>query len=90
MMNTLGKHTNDHMVSFYVYSPERYAVEFGCNGLRVDAEEPTYEITQGAFWRARLPVLCERIVRVPVSSLTQSAGGWRGVRRWAGRLSRRG
>ena len=36
MMNTLGKHTNDHMVSFYVYSPERYAIEFGWNGLRVD------------------------------------------------------
>ena len=35
MMNTLGKHTNDHMVSFYVYSPEGYAIEFGWNGLRV-------------------------------------------------------
>jgi len=50
MMNTLGKHTNDHMVSFYVYSPERYAVECGWNGLRVESEEPTYEITKGAFW----------------------------------------
>ena len=35
MMHTLGKHTNDHMVSFYVWSPERYAIEFGWNGLRV-------------------------------------------------------
>jgi len=50
MMSSLGKHTNDHMVSFYVYSPERYAVEFGWNGMRVEHEEPTYEITQGAFW----------------------------------------
>jgi 3,4-dihydroxy-9,10-secoandrosta-1,3,5(10)-triene-9,17-dione 4,5-dioxygenase len=50
MMNTLGKHTNDHMVSFYVYSPERYAIECGWNGLRVENEQPTYEITQGAFW----------------------------------------
>jgi 3,4-dihydroxy-9,10-secoandrosta-1,3,5(10)-triene-9,17-dione 4,5-dioxygenase len=50
MMNTLGKHTNDHMVSFYVYSPEGYAIEFGCNGLRVTSEEPTYEISKGAFW----------------------------------------
>ena len=50
MMSSLGKHTNDHMVSFYVYSPERYAVEFGWNGMRVEEEEPTYEITQGAFW----------------------------------------
>jgi len=50
MMNTLGKHTNDHMVSFYVYSPENYAIECGWNGLRVTEEHPTYEITQGAFW----------------------------------------
>jgi 3,4-dihydroxy-9,10-secoandrosta-1,3,5(10)-triene-9,17-dione 4,5-dioxygenase len=50
MMNTLGKHTNDHMVSFYVYSPERYAIECGWNGLRVLDELPTYEITKGAFW----------------------------------------
>jgi 3,4-dihydroxy-9,10-secoandrosta-1,3,5(10)-triene-9,17-dione 4,5-dioxygenase len=50
MMHTLGKHTNDHMVSFYVWSPERYAVEYGWNGLRVINEEPTYEITEGAFW----------------------------------------
>ncbi len=50
MMNTLGKHTNDQMVSFYVYSPERYAIECGWNGLRVTDEHPTYEITQGAFW----------------------------------------
>ena len=50
MMNTLGKHTNDQMVSFYVYSPENYAIEFGWNGLLVTEEHPTYEITQGAFW----------------------------------------
>lgn len=50
MSQSLGKHTNDHMVSFYVYSPENYAIEFGFNGLRVKGEQPTYEITEGAFW----------------------------------------
>lgn len=50
MMHTLGKHTNDQMVSFYVYSPERYAIEFGFAGLRVKGEKPTYAITEGAFW----------------------------------------
>jgi 3,4-dihydroxy-9,10-secoandrosta-1,3,5(10)-triene-9,17-dione 4,5-dioxygenase len=50
LMNSLGKHTNDHMVSFYVWSPENYAVEFGFGGLRIEEEAPTYEITQGAFW----------------------------------------
>jgi 3,4-dihydroxy-9,10-secoandrosta-1,3,5(10)-triene-9,17-dione 4,5-dioxygenase len=50
LMNSLGKHTNDKMVSFYVYSPENYAIEFGFGGLRVHGEQPTYEITAGAHW----------------------------------------
>jgi 3,4-dihydroxy-9,10-secoandrosta-1,3,5(10)-triene-9,17-dione 4,5-dioxygenase len=50
IMNTLGKHTNDEMISFYVWSPERYAVEFGLGGLRIETPEPTYEITAGAYW----------------------------------------
>lgn len=50
MMHTLGKHTNDRMVSFYVYSPEDYAIEYGWDGLLVEDEVPTYEITAGAFW----------------------------------------
>jgi 3,4-dihydroxy-9,10-secoandrosta-1,3,5(10)-triene-9,17-dione 4,5-dioxygenase len=49
-MNTLGKHTNDEMISFYVYSPELYAIEFGYGGLRVDGEQPTYRITAGQHW----------------------------------------
>lgn len=53
MMHTLGKHTNDRMVSFYVYSPEDYAIEYGWNGLRVEEPVPTYEITAGAFWGHR-------------------------------------
>ncbi|WP_024795636.1 VOC family protein [Tomitella biformata] len=50
MMNTLGKHTNDQMLSFYVYSPELYAVECGWEGLRVETAVPTYGITEGALW----------------------------------------
>lgn len=50
LMNSLGKHTNDEMTSFYVYSPELYAIEFGYGGLRVDGEQPVYEITSGAYW----------------------------------------
>ena len=50
VMQTLGRHTNDHMVSFYVISPGGFAVEFGYDGLRVTEDEPVYEITDGAFW----------------------------------------
>jgi 3,4-dihydroxy-9,10-secoandrosta-1,3,5(10)-triene-9,17-dione 4,5-dioxygenase len=50
VMQTLGRHTNDHMVSFYVLSPDGFAVEFGYDGLQITEEEPVYEITAGAFW----------------------------------------
>jgi len=50
MMMSLGKHTNDEMTSFYVYSPEMYAIEFGYGGLAVQGEQATYEITAGAYW----------------------------------------
>lgn len=33
---SLGEHSNDHMVSFYVVTPSGFAVEYGCNGLLVD------------------------------------------------------
>jgi 3,4-dihydroxy-9,10-secoandrosta-1,3,5(10)-triene-9,17-dione 4,5-dioxygenase len=50
VMQTLGRHTNDRMVSFYVIGPGGFAVEYGCDGLRVEVEEPVYEITEGEFW----------------------------------------
>lgn len=50
MMQSLGRHTNDHMVSFYVYSPERYAVEVGWGADRIERESGTYRITEGAVW----------------------------------------
>lgn len=50
MMQSLGRHTNDRMVSFYVHSPEGLAIEYGWDGLRVEEEVPTFEITEGAFW----------------------------------------
>lgn len=53
VMQTLGRHTNDRMVSFYVISPGGFAVEFGFDGLQVEEEEPVYEITEGAFWGHR-------------------------------------
>ncbi len=33
---TLGKHTNDHMVSFYVHTPSGLEVEYGCAGRKID------------------------------------------------------
>ena len=50
MMMTLGKHTNDHMISFYVISPDGAAVEFGVGGQHIDGEDTTYAITKPSFW----------------------------------------
>ncbi len=33
---TLGRHANDHMVSFYVQTPAGFDIEFGTDGLLVD------------------------------------------------------
>lgn len=34
----LGRHTNDHMVSFYAQSPSGFQIEYGWGGLNVDDE----------------------------------------------------
>ncbi|MGA9276189.1 VOC family protein [Ilumatobacter sp.] len=53
---SLGKHTNDQMVSFYSRSPSGFDVEFGCGGLLVDdATWTVAQITQPSFWGHRSP-----------------------------------
>ena len=34
--NTLGRHTNDLMMSVYVMSPGGFFIEFGCDGVQLD------------------------------------------------------
>jgi 3,4-dihydroxy-9,10-secoandrosta-1,3,5(10)-triene-9,17-dione 4,5-dioxygenase len=49
--SSLGKHTNDHMVSFYVRSPTGFDVEFGYGGLQPDWATFAPTVTQEAdFW----------------------------------------
>lgn len=48
---TLGRHTNDRMLSFYVRSPSGFDVEVGCGGIHVEeATWTTGEITAPSFW----------------------------------------
>jgi 3,4-dihydroxy-9,10-secoandrosta-1,3,5(10)-triene-9,17-dione 4,5-dioxygenase len=59
--STLGRHTNDKMVSFYVRAPGGWDIEFGTDGLRVDekyytAEEITADSYWGHDWAGALPV----------------------------------
>ncbi len=46
MMQSLGKHTNDRMLSFYVYSPDGHATEIGWGGEQIEGPAPTYRITE--------------------------------------------
>lgn len=49
--STLGRHTNDKMVSFYVRSPGGFDIEYGFDGLRIDESYYTCEeITADSYW----------------------------------------
>jgi len=51
LSSTLGRHTNDKMVSFYVRAPGDWDVEFGTDGMRVDENHYTAEeITADSYW----------------------------------------
>lgn len=51
LSSTLGRHTNDKMLSFYVRAPGGWDIEFGTDGILVD--ESSYsaeEITADSYW----------------------------------------
>lgn len=51
LSSTLGRHTNDKMVSFYVRAPGGWDIEFGCEGMKVDETHYTAEeITADSYW----------------------------------------
>jgi 3,4-dihydroxy-9,10-secoandrosta-1,3,5(10)-triene-9,17-dione 4,5-dioxygenase len=51
MMATLGKHTNDHMTSFYVATPGGFALEYGFGGRQCDWDHHTeFEFTRVSLW----------------------------------------
>ncbi|MEZ5696257.1 MAG: VOC family protein [Sphingomonadaceae bacterium] len=51
LMATLGKHTNDHMTSFYFMSPGGFAIEYGFGGRTLDWDEHTvFESTSVSLW----------------------------------------
>jgi 3,4-dihydroxy-9,10-secoandrosta-1,3,5(10)-triene-9,17-dione 4,5-dioxygenase len=65
LSSTLGRHTNDKMVSFYVRTPGDWDIEFGTDGMRVDetyytAEEITADSYWGHQWVGDLPAAMRR------------------------------
>ncbi|MDB5984659.1 MAG: 2,3-dihydroxybiphenyl,2-dioxygenase [Pseudomonas sp.] len=48
---TLGRHTNDHMTSFYMKTPSGFDLEYGSDGLVVDWQQHTpFESTVVSHW----------------------------------------
>jgi 3,4-dihydroxy-9,10-secoandrosta-1,3,5(10)-triene-9,17-dione 4,5-dioxygenase len=51
LMATLGRHTNDRMVSFYIATPGGFALEYGCGGRIMDWDRHTvFESTSASLW----------------------------------------
>lgn len=52
---TLGRHSNDRMVSFYVKSPSGFDIEYGCDGMVVDDDFPATQMMAGDIWGHLFP-----------------------------------
>ena len=52
LASTLGRHVNDDMTSFYVFTPAGFALEIGCGGMVKDwAQDRTvFQTTRGSQW----------------------------------------
>ena len=53
LVATLGQHSNDGMVSFYMLTPEGITVEYGCNGRLVDPDESAGYFDTATLWGHR-------------------------------------
>jgi 3,4-dihydroxy-9,10-secoandrosta-1,3,5(10)-triene-9,17-dione 4,5-dioxygenase len=51
--STLGRHTNDHIFSFYMSSPYGFDIEIGCHGRLVDTDWIPHEFVSGDLWGHR-------------------------------------
>jgi 2,3-dihydroxybiphenyl 1,2-dioxygenase len=52
LITTIGRHTNDHMTSFYTKTPSDFGVEYGWGGRHIDPDNWTpHEMTRGgSLW----------------------------------------
>ena len=52
LMGTLGRHANDHMVSFYMATPSGFFIEYGAEGRTVAdwSRYSPFQSTVNSFW----------------------------------------
>nr|ART39599.1 J527 [uncultured bacterium] len=72
LSSRLGKHTNDHMISFYMYTPSGFRMEYGWNGRTVnDANWNVQIYDKASIWghraatKAPEPTVAEPILTGP-------------------------
>lgn len=54
IVNELGRHNNDHMISFYVRTPSGIELEYGSDGILIDDQTWTFKAYEGAtIWGHR-------------------------------------
>ncbi len=58
LASTLGRHTNDHMLSFYMRTPSGFEIEYGWGGREID--DATWHVQKhhaGSIWGHRRPTM---------------------------------
>jgi catechol 2,3-dioxygenase-like lactoylglutathione lyase family enzyme len=77
---TLGRHTNDHLTSFYTHSPSGFFVEYGWGGLQIDpATWQPHETFDGPSFWGHERLYLEPELRTRLRNMRLSAAA-RGVR----------
>lgn len=76
---TLGRHSNDHMTSFYARTPSGFLMEYGWGGLTLDpATWQAYELTEGpSLWGHDRDWLPEDLRRLALEMRMQAAADGR-------------
>jgi 3,4-dihydroxy-9,10-secoandrosta-1,3,5(10)-triene-9,17-dione 4,5-dioxygenase len=65
-MATLGQHTNDRMVSFYLRAPSNFDIEYGCGGAVMDWQQHiVHEFTEVSLWGHDFSVSQQTLLNKP-------------------------
>lgn len=63
VVQTLGRHTNDLMTSFYVYTPSHFRIEYGYGGLAVDDLWVPKTFRSSSIWGHKRPAEYKHLPR---------------------------
>ena len=73
---TLGRHPNDKMISFYGYTPSGFHFEFGAGALEIDDAWETTTHDKVSEWGHHPPQLLTKAYRRAKDRATRRAEAW--------------